>query len=41
MDVIELSSYTEFEKKEIFKRHLLNKAIADVLDLNIIIDWID
>lgn len=30
MDMIQLSSYTNNEKKEIYKRHLLPKAIAEV-----------
>lgn len=29
MDVIELSSYTSEEKKQIYNKHLLKKAIND------------
>ena len=30
MDIINLSSYTHLEKKEIFKRHLFPKALLEV-----------
>jgi len=39
MDVIELSSYTNHEKKQIYQRHLLAKALKDVLTIILTLEW--